>query len=283
MRTDVLRVVTLNIWNRQGPWAERLPLIRAGLAELDADLVGLQEVLGFPGLPNQADDIAAGTGFHVHYVPAWHMGGGLTFGNAILSRFPLLDADSLPLPSPPGHDTRTVAFARSDTPHGAYPVFVTHLTYQHHLGTARCAQVRALTDHVKRLAPTDGPPPLLMGDFNADPDSDEMRFLRGLTPLGGESVYFADAWLATTGQDSAAGPGWTYDRRNPYAIRSREPSRRIDYILARGPDRHLRGEPLSARVCFDQPTSTPTGDVWPSDHFGLVADIQAATRPHDPF
>lgn len=281
MATDVLRAVTLNIWNRQGPWPERLRLIRDGLAALEPDVVGLQEVLGFPGMPSQAHEIADGLGWNVHHVPAWAVGGGLTFGNALLSRHALLDAASLPLPSPPGLDTRTVAFARVDAPHGPFPVFVTHLTFQHHFSSARCAQVRALTDHVKALAPTaqDGPPPILMGDFNADPDSDEMRFLRGLTPLGGDSVYFADAWLATTGQAPDAGPGWTYDRRNPYAIRSREPSRRIDYIYVRGPDRHLRGEPLSARVCLDQPDN----GVWPSDHFGLFAEIQAATRPHDPY
>lgn len=276
---DTLRVVTFNIWNRQGPWAERLPLIRDGLLALEPDVIGLQEVLGFPGLPSQADEIAAGTGWHVHHVPAWHVGGGLTFGNALLSRFPLLDAQSLPLPSPPDLDTRTVAFARVDAPHGPLPVFVTHLTFQHHMSSARCAQVRALADHVKRLAPVDGPPPILLGDFNADPDSDEMRFLRGLTPLGGESVYFADAWLATAAQQPGAGPGWTYDRKNPYALRSREPSRRIDYVYVRGPDRHLRGEPLAARLALAEPHD----GVWPSDHFALVAEIRTAVRPHDPY
>jgi endonuclease/exonuclease/phosphatase family metal-dependent hydrolase len=276
---DRLRVVTLNIWNRQGPWLERLPLIREGLLALAPDVVGLQEVLGFPGMPSQADEIADGTGWNVHHVPAWNVGGGLTFGNAILSRHPLRDCQSLPLPSPPGYDTRTVAFARVDAPHGPFPVFITHLTFQPHLGSARCAQVRALTDHVKRLAPVDGPPPILGGDFNADPDSDEMRFLRGLTPLGGESVYFADCWLTTAGQDPANGPGWTYERRNPYALRSREPSKRIDYIYVRGPDRHLRGEPLAAAVALAE----PTGGVWPSDHHAVVADIQVAVRPHDPY
>src|SRR3954468_21442681 len=94
--------VTLNIWNRQGPWLERLPLIRDGLAALDPDVVGLQEVLGFPGMPDQAQEIAAGLGWNVHHVPAWNIGGGLTFGNAILSKHALLDTQSLPLPSPPG-------------------------------------------------------------------------------------------------------------------------------------------------------------------------------------
>lgn len=273
MATDVWRVATLNIWNRQGPWPQRLPLIRDGLAALDADVIGLQEVLGFPGMPSQADEIAAGTGWHVHYAPAWHIGGGLTYGNAILSKHRLLDVATLPLPAPEGVDPRTVAFARVDLPHGPMPVFVTHLTFQHHLGHARCEQVRALVEHVRRLAPVDGPPPVLMGDFNADPDSDEMRFLRGLTSLGGTSVYFADCWSAT----QAEGPGFTYDRRNTYALRSREPSRRIDYIYVRGPDRSLRGEPLSAQLALDEPVD----GVWPSDHFAVVAEIHAAARPHD--
>jgi endonuclease/exonuclease/phosphatase family metal-dependent hydrolase len=277
---DVLRAVTLNIWNRQGPWDRRLPLIRDGLAALAPDVIGLQEVLGFGG-GSQADEIAAGLGWNVHYAPAWSIGGGLTWGNAILSRWPLARTEVLPIPAPPELDSRSAAFALVDAPCGQVPVFCTHLTYQLHRGDARCTQVRALADHVAALVPPDRDPfpPILLGDFNADPDSDEMRFLRGLTPLGGRSVYFADAWAATAGADPASGPGWTYDRRNPYALRSREPNRRIDYVYVRGPDRSLRGEPLSARLVLDRPVD----DVWPSDHFGVLAEIQAAPRPHDPY
>ena len=271
---DTWRAVTFNIWNRQGPWAQRLPMIQKGLAALEPDFVALQEVLGFTGLPSQAHEIAAGLGWNVHHVPAWNIGGGLTFGNAIISPHALLDTQSLSLPSPPDVDTRTVAFARVDLPHGPVPVFATHMTFQSHLGHARCEQVRALTDHVAALAPIDGPPPVLLGDFNAEPDSDEMRFLRGLTTLGGKSVYFADCWLATGRTD----PGFTYDRRNPYALRSREPSKRIDYIYVRGPGKHLCGEPLRAELALNE----PAGDVWPSDHFAVVADIHAAPRAHDP-
>jgi endonuclease/exonuclease/phosphatase family metal-dependent hydrolase len=110
---------------------------------------------------------------------------------------------------------------------------------------------------------------VLLGDFNAQPDSDEIRFLRGLTSLDGRSVYFADCWAV-----SASGPGYTYDRANPYALRSREPSGRIDYIFVRGPDAHLRGEPISARLALDHPVD----GAWPSAHFAVVADIHAARR-----
>ena len=35
---------------------------------------------------------------------------------------------------------------------------------------------------------------MLMGDFNAVPHSDEIRWLCGLTTLGGRRVYYQDAW-----------------------------------------------------------------------------------------
>ena len=246
-----------------------MPLIRDGLAALDADVIGLQEVLAFGTLPNQADEIASGLGWHVYHAPAWQIGGGLTFGNAILSPHRLYDTQCLPLPTPPELDARAVIFARVDTPAGPMPVFVTHLTVQFHLCHVRRAQVLALVDYVARLAPIGEPPPVIMGDFNAAPDSDEIRFLRGLTSLDGRSVYFADCGAA-----AATGPGYTYDRRNPYALRSHEPSNRIDYVFVRGPDARLRGEPIAARLALDE----PSGNIWPSDHFAVVADIHAAPR-----
>ena len=276
---ETLRALTFNIWNRQGPWPERLPLIRAGLAELDPDVIALQEVLAMGGL-SQADEIAAGLGYHVHYSPAWQWGGGVSFGNAILSKHRFVTTVHHPLGEYAGQG-RSVAFAVLDAPCGHVPVFSTHLTFEMFLGHLRCEQVRKLTDYVAEVAPVGDAtfPPILLGDFNAEPDCDEMRFLRGRTPLGGKSVYFADAWIATAHTRAPADPGWTYDRRNPYALRSREPSRRIDYVYVRGPDRKLRGEPLSCRLVFD----APTGEVWPSDHFGVFAEIQAAPRPHDPY
>jgi len=268
-RGDLWRVATFNIWNRQGPWDQRLPLIRAGLRALDADAIALQEILALGGR-NQAEEIVEGWGWHVYHAPAWQIGGGLTFGNAIVSPHRLLECETFALPSPPGLDTRSVVFARVDAPHGPIPFFATHLTVQFHLGRTRREQVKVLAEQVARLAPIGGPPPVLCGDFNAHPDSDEIRFLRGLATLDGASVYFADCWTAT----GAAGPGTTFDRRNPYALLAHEPSSRIDYIFVRGPDAKLRGEPIAARVALD----TPTEGVWPSDHFALVADIHAAPR-----
>lgn len=261
-----LRVLTLNIWNRQGPWDARLPLIREGIRALDPDLVGLQEVIWYEGR-SQADAIAEGLGYQVAFGIAHDIGGGVEFGNAVLSRWPIAARDVFPLPTAGTDERRSALLAWIASPHGKVPFFVTHLNWKLHDGATREAQVAALAEIVMREAPVriDAPPPILVGDFNAEPEANEIRFLRGLATLGGKSVYFADTF-ALAGE----GPGVTFDaRRNPYAAVTHEPPRRIDYIFVRGPDQRVRGKPLAARVVLDE----IIGGVTPSDHYGVYAEV----------
>jgi endonuclease/exonuclease/phosphatase family metal-dependent hydrolase len=262
-----LKLLTLNIWNKQGPWADRAKLIRAGLESLSPDLIGLQEVLHHDAeSPDQAQELAAGLGYHVAFASAWHIGGGLQFGNAVLSRWPITAAENFPLPNEASEESRALLYVRAESPYGSIPLFCTHLNWKFHHGYVRERQAQFIADKVHDLAPTGDFPPILMGDFNAEPDADEIRFLRGLCTLRGRSTYFADCF-ALAGE----GPGHTYARSNVYAEKLREPNRRIDYIFVRGPDRKLRGEPLAARVVFDHPEA----GVFPTDHYGVYAEIEA--------
>jgi endonuclease/exonuclease/phosphatase family metal-dependent hydrolase len=275
MPSDTIRALTLNIWNNQGPWPARLALIRKELAELAPDVVGLQEVLHLDGADaqDQAQAIADGLGYYCAFAPAWHIGGGLQFGNAILSRWPIVAPQNFTLPHDDAEETRALLHAMIETPHGKLPLFVTHLAWELHRSDMRQQQVAFIASQIKELAPlnsNDVLPPILMGDFNAEPESDEIRFLRGFNARLGRSVYFADCFAAA-GDGS---PGYTYARDNPFALRAHEPNRRLDYIFSRGPDRRLRGEPLSARRCFDRAVD----GVFPSDHYGVIAEIQAAPR-----
>jgi endonuclease/exonuclease/phosphatase family metal-dependent hydrolase len=265
MRT--FRVVTLNIWNHSGPWLQRLYGIRAGLAEIAPDIVGLQEVLRPSGgeAPDQARLIAEGLGYHIAYGAAFDSG-GIEFGNAALSKFPILRSAVFPLPKLDTTESRCLLFAELDAPGGPIPFFVTHLNWHFHEGYVREAQVLTIAEHVKALAPIHGFPPIVVGDFNAAPEADEIRFMKGLCSLAGKSVYFADTFGIV-----GRGDGTTFSRHNPFASDLREPARRIDYIFVRGPDARGRGEPLDAHVCFDRPTD----GIYPSDHFGVSATIRA--------
>jgi endonuclease/exonuclease/phosphatase family metal-dependent hydrolase len=281
----MLRVLTINVWNKSGPWLARLPLIRRELERLTPDVVGLQEVLRFrpdsaeDGLfsasNDQATEIAEGLGFQVAYGVASDYGNGLKFGNALLSRHPIAEQATFALPGVESGETRSLLYAVCETPHGSLPVFVTHLNWKLHHGAVRQRQVVAIAQRIAELLPIGGwqLPPVLMGDFNAAPDADEIRFLTGLCALDGKTVYFADAW-----QFAGVGPGYTFDRANGYALKAREPSRRIDYIFVRGPDRQFRGEPLHAELAFNVPDDDSAQPVWPSDHFGVCADLAITPR-----
>jgi endonuclease/exonuclease/phosphatase family metal-dependent hydrolase len=272
-----LRVATLNIWNRFGPWEERLAAIRAGVGALAPDVIGLQEVVRLApddgdGL-DQAAAIAAGFGYHVAYGRAhderW-------FGNAILSRWPIASSHVYELPRGGTDERRTLLHADLASPFGPIPFFVTHLNWKFDEGHVRAVQMREIVLRIQALASAasrangpngDGFPALLVGDMNAEPDSDEIRYLRGLTDLGGgRRVYFQDAF-AFAGDGS---PGITYSRRNPFAATLREPDRRIDYVFVHGRDERHRGEPLEAAVCFD----SPVDGTFPSDHFGVVTTLR---------
>ncbi len=277
---ESIHVGTLNIWNKSGPWDARLPLIRRGLAERRLDLLGLQEVLRLTGQgvgPKtcQALELAEGLDYHVAFGAAAQYGGGLELGNALLSRFPILEERCVPLPDQGSGETRSLLFVRLATPHGELPVFVTHLNWKLHHGVVRVAQVRHIVRTVFELCPLDETrlPPVLMGDFNAEPDSDEIRHLMGRAVLDAESVYFADAWAY-----GGPGPGYTFDPQNRFAALAHEPPRRIDYIFVRGPDRFFRGEPLATSLAFHEPEATSEGVVWPSDHFGVVTELAVSKR-----
>jgi endonuclease/exonuclease/phosphatase family metal-dependent hydrolase len=283
---ETLRVATLNIWNKSGPWAERLPLIRKQLSELSPDVLGLQEVLRLipdehnPPVPapdnDQASEIADGLGYNIAYGGAADYAGGLKFGNALLTRYKILDSRTFRLPGSDSGETRSLLYALLETPWGRLPAFVTHLNWKLHDAVVRLRQTVYAAERIFVLAPVEAEflPPVLMGDFNADPISDEIRYLKGQHLVDGRSIYFADAWDYA----EPAGPGYTYARDNAYARSNGEPNRRIDYIFVRGPDKQMRGEPLNVRRAFDQSVSGSAGTVWASDHYGLVCDLTMSPK-----
>jgi endonuclease/exonuclease/phosphatase family metal-dependent hydrolase len=271
-----VRVLTLNCWNLSEPFADRMAIIRRGMATLRPDVAAFQEVVVRRGEVDQTTLLVDGGDHFRVFGPAfgWDDDGAMLshdqatsgFGNLIVSRWPIARAEVRRLPGREGDEPRTATGALVETPHGILPVLTTHLDWELDHGWVREQQVRAVDAFARELAPAADLPAVLMGDFNAPPDSTEMRHLRGLASIEGRSTYFQDAWeIAGPG-----GPGFTWDNRNRFAAQSREPDRRIDYVLVRPPDSDGRGHIVEARLAFD----APEADVFASDHFGLLADIR---------
>lgn len=259
-----LRVLTWNVWWRYGPWQERAPAIAATLTTLDADIIALQEVWGDGGT-DFAAELAAKLGYQHVYAPAKDMD-GIYQGNALLSRWPIVHHEILQLYSEPERDEHRVAIhAEIDGPRGALPVFCTHLNWMQQHSHIRQRQVADLARLVDKKHAT-GYPPIICGDFNADPQSEEIRMMTGQTTCPVEGMVFHDAW-AFAGD---GGPGYTWSNTNPFAAATLEPNRRIDYIFTGWPGKRGAGHIVSCQVTGN----TPVDGIWPSDHLALMAELR---------
>lgn len=271
-----LSVLTLNLWHDNGPYAARRERIRGWIDRLSPDLIGFQEALRGDGF-DQVATLLDGCGYHLDYVHAQafaRAGAKLSFGNAIASRFPIVRRNEICLPDRGDGEMRAALTVELDAPVGLLSFTTTHLNWKLHQSDTRVLQVAALAEHVLALRPRSGFPPIVVGDFNAEPDSDEIRFMRGAHALEGRAVYFNDAWRVAGdrfgGESGTDLPGATWSNRNPYARTAFEPNRRIDYIFAGYPRADGAGRIEHCRVvCNDEESG-----VWPSDHFGLYAELR---------
>jgi len=266
-----LRFATLNLWGENGPWEQRLGLVAERLGGFLPDVVALQEVREVPGrIVNQAELLARQRGWNHVFVPSTAWGGGHE-GLAIASKFPIGAHDSRALPHSLDNEGRIVLSARIDTDFGEVWVHTTHLSYRENEGRKREDQV-LVVDEVVHAHKNDAPQ-VLMGDFNAVPHSDEIRWLSGLATLGERRVYYQDCWeMIHPGQ-----PGYTWARENHYRERMHwlRPDRRLDYIFVTPTRRDRRGTIHDARLLFNEPVVLASGErLWASDHYGVLAEVQ---------
>ncbi|MBK7538346.1 MAG: endonuclease/exonuclease/phosphatase family protein [Myxococcales bacterium] len=288
-----LRLVTLNLWGTQPPLERRLALAIRQLRALDPDVIALQEVRPLPDSPGGAEPrttahaLAEALGLCARYATAvrWDDGAypGAVAGEeglALLTRSPLLATRVLPLPEPRPTEARILLSGQVATAAGPIWVHTTHLHYRLDDGLAREAQVQAIDAELRGLGRGLGDSPqLLCGDFNAEPDSDEIRFLRGAATLGGRRTHFQDAWLrrhreAVRGDGPAQGITWSSENEHTRPLRSLDIDRRIDYVFVTSRKRDGRGTVLDCQVVMTEREGQGADAVCASDHFGVLADVQ---------
>lgn len=281
-----LRVVTLNLWGTEPPLDRRVELAIRQLRALDVDVVCLQEVRPLDGKTGRttADVIAEALGMAAHYAVAvsWDDGahGKLPAGQeglAVLAKR-IVDARVVPLPEPRVADARILLSAQVETAGGPIWVHTTHLHYRLDDGLAREQQVLAIDEALRAHRDNTSPPQILCGDMNATPDSDEMRFLRGLTTLGGRRTHFQDAWLRLhreplPGEGPAQGITWSSENELTRPLRSLDIDRRIDYVYVTSRKKDGRGTIHDCRVVM---TERDADGVSASDHYGVYAEVQVA-------
>lgn len=283
-----LRLVTINLWGVEPPLTTRLDLARRQLAGLDPDVIAVQECRPHGGATTA--HAIAGALPHVWYVPSlrWADGAfgpgtvGGEEGLALVSRWPWLERRALRLPLARPTEARLLLSARLATPAGPIWVHTTHLHYRLDDGEARAAQVLAIDEAIRACGRgNDDPPQLLCGDFNATADSDEIRFLRGLTALAGRRTHFQDAWLRChdepgRGAGPADGVTWSSDNQHTRPLRSLDLDRRIDYVFVTTRKKDGRGTVHRCEVALTERVGAGADAVCASDHYAVCADVQIA-------
>jgi endonuclease/exonuclease/phosphatase family metal-dependent hydrolase len=269
----VIRWCTWNLWAIGPELGARRHAARDALARLAPDLCCLQEVRA-DASADVATDLATALGLHLGrgdaVGSAWwseRVGEEIRVDPVVLSRWPIEDVSVLELPCRAGAtERRSATIARVTTPDGPVRVVSVQLSSSPLDSAVRSAQLQLLATTLQ-----DGRRPdetlLVGGDLNAEPDSDEVRRF-----CGHKSAPFVDGfvvldlWRYSDGDDH----GWTWDRANPHVRATREPSSRIDHLLA-GPTPAGLVPDVSSIERF---ATGPVDGVWASDHAGVVAELR---------
>lgn len=263
----VVRIATWNLWWKFGPWQERAEPIAVELERVAADVIGLQEVWS-DASADQARLLAERLDMHLARTtkPSGEPDG---FGNALLSRWPITSSETIRLPGREGERAvRSLLIAEIAHPDGTQIVGVTHLAWQYDRSSLREEQLAVVVGHLADRHCPDSRPVVLIGDLNAEPESDEVRRLTGRARTYVDGLVFTDAWAAV-----GDGVGHTWTRANPHSANAQWPRRRLDHVMIAWPRPKPLGNPLRAELFGVEPID----GVVPSDHYGVVVETDERT------
>ncbi len=243
--TNELRFVTYNVLADEDPSGQRVPKLLEILHNTDADIIVLQEVapwfatvlLKEPWVQSYHRPLKDGRTFIAHEY-------------LVLSRFPILDTESAPLP---GNQHRAYFAVTVQLPTGPAKVATCHLESLLNDGPVRAQQ---LDIYSQRLAGTGEA--FFAGDFNfGDGEQPDTKHL---------APDFRDAWRELYPKR----PGYTWDIEKSRMAREEsfpcETSRRLDRVLFRA----AHWTPTRAELLGTEPVSPKSKRLFPSDHFGLL-------------
>lgn len=179
-KSNTLRILCYNIHYGQGNDGKYdVARLAKVIQRTKPDLVALQEVdvgVKRSGRVHEAQRLAELTGMAVRFGPTQHYEGGL-FGNAVLTRLPILDVMIQPLPYTESTPERVTyprgAIVVTVRGPGDKPLKFISTHFQHNVPEDRVAEARAINKHFT----TDKIPTILAGDMNAKPDSEPIQIL----------------------------------------------------------------------------------------------------------
>ena len=259
-----LKIMTFNIWNYNRPWKKRRKLIAKLVTSEMPDIIGFQEIRndvllneeGRNQIEQLAEDIGSDYAFVYQPAMVYSVYPRKEEGLAVMSRYPILESNCTFLSRDPtdvkDYEQRIVLQAKIELPIGHLNFFNTHLSRSH------AARLRTILEIYRYVSSFESElPKVLVGDFNATPDSEPIKFLVGKLEMKGLKGNFQDAWAVANPNL----PGFT--------SRSDLPNKRIDYIFITP-----RGSKYLGKVLSVSTIGESIEGIFPSDHLGVVATVR---------
>ena len=172
-----IKIMTYNIQHGHvhlsNPGRIDLTVMADVIRDEDADIIGLNEVRGrgvHPEYTAQTEFMAGYLGYHGWFGRSFYVGGWNPYGNAVLSRWPIVEAKVYSIPDPanpadaPRFEPRSILRAVIDLPDGGR-----FAVYSSHFGLSPVEAEHAAS-FAAALTAGESLPFALMGDFNVTPD-----------------------------------------------------------------------------------------------------------------
>jgi endonuclease/exonuclease/phosphatase family metal-dependent hydrolase len=247
LELEQLRVATYNVWFDPYESERRRRALFELLESEDLDVIALQEVTA----PFLSALLTCPWVRSEYEVSRLRFDTALRYDVVMLSRLPVTRFLAHPLSSSMGRRLHTLTL---DTQCGELAIAGVHLESMKEMTPTRLVQI---DECAPLLCEADAA--VWMGDFNAAPGSEEdARMLE----------RFEDVWGKLEGES----PGYTRDTTRNLMLAKVKDDRhqRIDRILTRGAN--ISAERI--RMVSTEPLEDSPGDIFPSDHFGLIADLK---------
>jgi len=245
-----LRVATFNVWFDAFENDRRCRAVLEILERESPDVIALEEVTQ-PFL----DALLTTPWIRGHYaVSRVKLDPSVRYDVVMLSRLPVARFEAHALTSQMGRRLHAVELVTTD---GIVTVAGIHLESMKQMTPTRLAQIDECIPVLCRASTA-----IWLGDFNAAPASEEDQRIR---------AAFRDAW-----EELVTSPGYTRDTtQNAMLARIKDDRhQRIDRIFVKSD----AFAPKSIRMLGTEPIAGTEGQVFPSDHFGLVAELTRVDR-----
>jgi tyrosyl-DNA phosphodiesterase 2 len=250
-----LRVATYNVFFGQNGIRARFRHILDMLPELDADVLCIQEA--------NAEWVEEMTGSEYvqqnYYVSDVNCTTFTSYGVVTLSRLPMVDLSMWKLPTKMGRSVLVASYLINGK-----PISIANV----HLESLNSAPLRKEQLRIISGILASSPHAALVGDFNFD---SQRNFRMSDLPLENDCIVefypdYVDVWAALRPDER----GLTFDSEVNRMIPNYE-QMRYDRVLLKSANGNWR--PKRIELIGTEPVPHHT-NLWPSDHFGLVAHFE---------